>query len=437
MLLAGGLLVTGCSGSRRPTIQSEDYDSYGSAKKHLREILERRAKALMEKDEKGYLADLDQANTKLIQHEKFIFDNLRQFDLAEIRFITDRTVEVSEGEGGDVRFRPVIRITKLTADAGPGDVAPAETFLYTLREKNGRFVVTEIVGATRKNYKKLHLDGPLAYAPWNTDKLHVVKVGKKVWLVGDESVTDLDRYAAVTEKELRLVERLWGDRLSYPGHVLFFTRDVANVKQWFDFGASETFVPGILGFQARELGVQKNGMIYGNEYAASRIVVNLRGHQAFGSDPALTIRHELTHAVTARATLTIGGDYNPPTWAIEGFARYTETIGSAATAARIRSVVADGVRAGKFHGTTPASKAFYGRDIDYNYCLGSTVFSLAERLKGLAAAVELYARIIEHPDSLDVPFMRLPVFNGISKDVLGMSAASFRSRWDSFVRNGA
>ncbi len=285
VLLAGGLLVTGCSDSRRPTIQSEDYDSYGSNKKHLREILERRAKALMDKDEKGYLADLDQANTKLVQREKFIFDNLRQFDLAEIRFITDRATERSEGEGGDIQFRPVIRITKLTADAGPGDVAPAETFLYTLREKSGRFVVTDIIGATRKNYKKLHLDGPLAYAPWNTDKLHVVKVGKKVWLVGDESVTDLDRYAAVTEKELRLVEGMWGDRLSYPGHVLFFTRDLANVKQWFDFGAAENFLPDILGFQARELGVQKNGMVYGNEYAASRVVVNLRGHQRSAATP--------------------------------------------------------------------------------------------------------------------------------------------------------
>ncbi|GIH72462.1 hypothetical protein [Sphaerimonospora thailandensis] len=435
-LLAGGLLVTGCSGYRRPTIQSEDYDSAGSDKKHLREILERRAKALMDKDEKGYLADLDQSNKKLVQHEKLIFDNLRQFDLAEIRFITERAIENTDDDG-DVQFAPVIRITKFTADAGPGDVAPAETFLYRLRKKNDKFVVTGIIGATRKNYKKLHLDGPLAYGPWNTDKLHVVKVGKKVWLVGDKSVTDLDRYAAVTERELRLVENLWGDRLTYPGYILFFTRDMANLKQWFDYGAADDFDPSILGLQWGLLGVQKNGTVYGREYAASRIVVNLKGHQAY-SDPAMTIRHELTHAVTARASLTIGGDYTPPTWAIEGFARYTETMGNAASAARIRSAVATGVRAGKFRGTTPASKNFYdfGGDIDFNYCLGSTVFSLAERLKGRAAAVELYYRIIQHPDSLDMPFMRLPVFDGISRDVLGMSSDAFRSRWNTFVRNG-
>ncbi|MEU8175663.1 hypothetical protein AB0C14_22530 [Microbispora hainanensis] len=436
VLLTGGLLVAGCGSPPRPTIESEDYEASGSNGKRLREILDRRATALMKRDEKGYLADLDPSNATLIRREKALFGNLRQFELEEVRFIDERAVERKE-KNGDLRFAPLIRITKLTADAGPGDIAPAETFSYRLREKGGSLVVADIAGATRNNREKLGLDGPLANAPWNTDALHVQKVGGKVWLVGDKSVNDLDRYAAVTERELALVERLWGRRLSYPGHVLFFTRDPANFRQWFDLGTGGDFNPDNLGYQIRTLGVKKDGHTFAGEFAASRIVVNLRSHQSHDAPPNLTIRHELAHAVSARLTMTMSlNDFGPPLWAVEGFARWTETIGSPAQAALIRNVVANGVRAGRFRGTVPDSRTFYGRDIDFNYCLGSTVFSLAERLKGRDAAVELYASIIQHPDSLDMPFIELPVFEGISKRVLGMSAGAFRSRWVSFVRNG-
>lgn len=202
----------------------------------------------------------------------------------------------------------MIRISKLTADAGPGDIAPAESFLYRLAKKGDRLVVTDIVRATRENQEELAIDGPAAEAPWHTDRLHVEKVGEKVWLVGDRSVTDLDRYAAVTAQELDLVEGLWGDRITFPGHVLFFTRDPGNFAKWFGLGHSSTFNPENLGYQIRELGVRKDGLLYRNEYAASRIVVNLRNHQAGGGSPRLTIRHELAHAVSARATMTSLGE---------------------------------------------------------------------------------------------------------------------------------
>lgn len=180
-------------------------------------------------------------------------------------------------------------------------------------------------------------------------------------------------------------------------------------------------------------GVQKNGLEYQNEYAASRIVVNLLDQQ--DASPRFTIRHELTHAVTARATMTDYGDWGPPIWAIEGFARYVETVGAPARAAEIRAQVAAGVQAGKFRGAPPSRKDFYGEDIHFNYALGSSVFSLAERLKGRDAAVELYARIIERPDSGS--FFDLPIFDGMCKDVLGISADAFKRRWAGFVRNGA
>ncbi|TDE29538.1 hypothetical protein E1295_41700 [Nonomuraea mesophila] len=315
---------------------------------------------------------------------------------------------------------------KLTADAGPGDIAPAESFVYRMKDD----LVTDITRVTLENPSG---GAPPAEAPWHTDALKVVQVGEKVWLAGDRSAGDLGRYAAAAERELRLLEELWGERLTYPGHVLFFTRDAANYRQWFGLGAADTFDPDIPGVQVPLQGVGKNGRLYQGEYAASRIVVNLRNHQ--GTDPASTIRHELAHAVTARATMTGLGELGPPTWAIEGFARYTETIGRPARAAQVRAGLAAGVRAGRFRGAPPSNKDFYGRDAAFNYDLGSSVFSLAERLKGREAAVELYARVIERP-STGASFFESPIFDRMAEDVLGLSASAFRDRWAASVRNG-
>lgn len=434
LLAAGGLFVAGCE-RERPVIESEDYvDSASSMRNRLRDILDRQAQAVLDRDEEAYLADLDQSNQQLIEQEKRVFANVRQFDFADFRHILDQTSEEKQDDGTTV-FRPVIRVIKLTADEGPGDVAPAEMFLYRVREQDDKLVVTEIVGATEDNHESLNLTEPFAEAPWYTDRLRVVNVNGKVWLVGDETVDDLDDYAAVAERELAVVEDLWGDRTKFPGHVLFFTRDRSNFHDWFGVGRTETFDPDVLGLQIPLLGVRKDGILYRDQFVASRIVVNLASIEAKNTEPRITIRHELTHAVTARAELTVGFT-RPPIWAIEGFARYSETVGNPERANWILAIVADGVRAGKFTGEPPASKGFY-EDSGFNYCLGASVFILAERLKGRDAAVELYASIIKRPDPLDVSFFDLPIFDGIARRVLGMSGDAFQSRWASFVRSGA
>ncbi|MDQ7908253.1 hypothetical protein RB614_27375 [Phytohabitans sp. ZYX-F-186] len=435
VLLAGGLLLTGCGGPEKPVIQSADYEGSASGLSRIRPILERRAKALADEDEEAYLADLDPSNKDLIEREKLVFANLRQFEFAEIRYVLNGMHE--RPDKGGSWFSPVVRIAKLTADAGPGDIAPGESFLYWLTRTGDRNVIGDIVRTTMQNREELGITGPRADAPWNTDKLRVLKVGEAVWLVGDESVTDLDEFGAVTNQELATVKKLWGGRESFPGNVLFFSRKKESVLRWFGISGTDNVVRQALGFQIPQLGVRKDGQTYTGKYAASRILVNLASIEAGKNEPWATIRHELTHAVTARASLAGYSDTaQPARWVVEGFARYSETIDQPSRAALIRGNVADGVRAGKFRGTTPFSDAFYGKDAGFNYALGSTVFSLAERLKGRDAAAELYARLVQRVDSADRSILELPVFEGISADVLGMSSDSFRSRWKSYVQNG-
>jgi hypothetical protein len=87
-VLLVGLLVAGC-GSARPTIDSLDDEgqSGGPTKQDLQRILDRRAEAVRHRDEAAFLADLDQSNKELVQHEKMVFANLRQLQFSDFHYI--------------------------------------------------------------------------------------------------------------------------------------------------------------------------------------------------------------------------------------------------------------------------------------------------------------------------------------------------------------
>jgi hypothetical protein len=95
------------------------------------------------------------------------------------------------------------------------------------------------------------------------------------------------------------------------------------------------------------------------------------------------------------------------------------------------------VAAASFKGRLPLTPKFYGKDIQYNYAAGSTVFDFVERDKGREAAVEFYEGVIQYNDGDGDPLDGTPIFNTICNRVLKMSATDFKQRWASFVRTGA
>ncbi|WP_214416800.1 hypothetical protein [Sphaerisporangium fuscum] len=120
--LGGLLAVGGCTTPARPTFGSTDErgsDEPGT--QELQAILDRRAKAVRDKNEQAFLADLDASNTRLVRQEKLLFANLTQFELRDFHFITERIIGAAGG-GNTYTFTPVIAVTQLTADVGPGGV---------------------------------------------------------------------------------------------------------------------------------------------------------------------------------------------------------------------------------------------------------------------------------------------------------------------------
>src|SRR5690606_6985690 len=210
---------------------------------------------------------------------------------------------------------------QLTADEGPGGVAPASSFRISAVQRDGKLVITDMTGLSGTDADEPGMSGLPAHAPWHLTPL-TVKHSDNVCLIGDSSVSDLDRYAAVAGAEAKFVEKLWGDRLRFPGHVLFLTRDEGTFRTWFGAGESDERVEG---FQFPQYGVRQTGEMYTEQYAGSRMVVNLKRIESFGDDPRLVMRHELAHAVTARVTSPVGRaawlGHGPPRSAYAGLRR--------------------------------------------------------------------------------------------------------------------
>lgn len=154
--------------------------------KDLQAILDERARAQMEGDEEGYLAALDPSNERLIKRGRMVFADFQQFPLDDVRFVgpADGVGWAPLVEQVDaLRVAPVIKVVKLTANAGPdGVLGPGESFEYVVARRQDSWVVTDIVPLTTPELKRReHGDGepgaPLlgpevvpANAPWNRDR---------------------------------------------------------------------------------------------------------------------------------------------------------------------------------------------------------------------------------------------------------------------------
>jgi hypothetical protein len=454
---AAGLLVAGCRPSEsnqspdEPLMEVLDDGATAGpvTLAELQELLDRRAEAQRQGDEDAYLADLDPDNAKLIQREQLVFGNVRQFEPDDVRFVLGEGVSSQLAYEATlakdkVRIAGIIKVIRLATDAGPeGVLGPGEVFEYELTRRDGGIVVTDIVPLTRNALTKgeqgaslVGLEALPANAPWNSDVLTVVRVGN-VWLAADDSVDDLDPIAAVAEAEASGVEQMWGDRARFPGYVFFLTRRKKAVLRWFDFGLSG--LSGFReGFKTDVFGVRANGASYTGQAAGARMVVYLPGTEELGWSTSRTIRHELVHAVTARAEGTGDGDVwliGPASWAVEGFATYIETRGDAGLEQQDRALAADG-----FDGTLPNTKGFQkgsATRISTNYALGSTVFSFVEQVHSFETAIDFFEEVVDYGDNLfnsGEAFVDTPAFDGICQRILDMDRDEFFEQWAAYVR---
>jgi hypothetical protein len=215
------LLLVACG--RTTTIDSENVQTDAPSSQDLQQILDRRAQAVLHPSEHEFLADLDSANQRLVDHERLRFANLKQFKFSSFRFILDRVpIAVRKsGQKDTFKFDPVLEGEQLVTDSGPPGVVPSETFEYDVAKRNGRWLVTDMLPGQDADIE-----------PWDLTPLKVINMGN-VWLAADDSVSDLGAYASAAHVQAAKVESIWGSRPRFPGYVLFFSRNPGNLRAWF------------------------------------------------------------------------------------------------------------------------------------------------------------------------------------------------------------
>jgi len=367
------------------------------------DMLDRRTQALRTGDETRFLADLDPKQPDLLQRERMLFANLRQFQFSEIRlhqfFPPDiaKPIDLQDGKAVEVGVLLSYRL------AGIDTGGTQDGFDYTIVPRNGRPVVTKIdinaLGSDSNN------------VPWELVPLRVARSGN-VSVAADDTAGDPAALAGAIGAADQQVRRLWGSRPAAPGTLVFASADPTRTRSWFFAGLAATIETSA--FVSRVRAADEHGIISGDVIGGRMILTT--GRIPADQIPG-TYRHELAHAISAPLSMF---KPEPPPWATEGYASWVEDPNNKVRLDYVRNAV----KQGTFTGRLPDNATFYElARIHLDYGLGLTVFRFIAGKWGAERASDVYADVLSGK-SLDAATTR----------VLAIDQATFLQQWVAYVR---
>jgi hypothetical protein len=343
-----------------------------------RALLARHARALLRRDEPGYLADVAPAARPA---QRAVFEHLAAVPLAAWSYQDPG----GPGEDGVVRAHLAYKLRGFDTSAVRADVT------VTLVASGGRWRISR----ETVNPAQLWQQGTVRVAR-GTDAL-VLGTGKAA----------LGSYATEAARAVRTVSGLWGA-----------TRVVVEVP------SSLAAMAALLGAKPadyRNIAAVTTGEVGGTGHPPSdRVIVNpaaYAGLSAFGRQAVLT--HETTHVATRPFTTA-----RTPLWLSEGAADFTAYLGSGRTAPQLAPELAGDVHDGRVPAALPTDAAFT-----------TTAGGLAQAYEGAWLACRMIATAWG-TDRLTALY-RAAGREGAAKalrSVLGVSEAEFTARWRTYVR---
>ncbi|MEW1721312.1 hypothetical protein [Streptomyces sp. NPDC093109] len=370
----------------------------GTATDAIRRLLDRRAAAVLDRDEAACLAVLDPRADALRATVRAEFANLAELPLRSWSYhLTDvrRT-----GARATVRAELRYRITGY-------DTAPVATpRALTLAERDGRWYVTG---------DKAGAGG--AEQLWQQGRVRAVTGARSLVLGVGQDERLLRRIAATADRAVPAVDGAWPD--SWARRVVLLVP------------ASRRAMAALLG--AAEDGYRSIAAVTTGETGgtgatpADRIIVN---PDAYGelSDlgQGVVLTHETTHVATRAATTPA-----TPTWLSEGFADHVAYRSTGLTAARIAPELRRAVRRDEAPAALPPDTDFaFSGDADRlarAYESGWLACELIADRWDERTLTAFYRTVGAHPG-------RAGAVARAARDVLGTTEAEFTARWRDYVR---
>jgi hypothetical protein len=393
----------------------------------IRQLLDRRAKAVRGRDRAAFLADVDHADQGFLHDQTVEYDNLVTLRLADFRLTLDPETGFDQllvpfaARAGNPQHAhaPGVRLQYRIAGLDDRDVAVP--WVPIVNRSGGRWLVAGEVragaaGVSGREVTTPDLPQEAGGEAWQGDRITVIRTTDLVIVVsaGDRgSATKLRELAEPALDRVRAVRRG-----GWPGKVLVVAvRDRAVFDAYFAQSTDRATTVAAITVPSYADVVAWQSRGGRPAYVASRVIFNAK---TLAQD-ASVVAHDLTHEFTHVAMGAVTGP-NTPLWLVEGFAEYvaykTEQVDPAAVR---RSLRGTSTRSG-----LPADDHFYA---DWrNYLLSWLACRYAAAHNGEAKLVQLYAAF--HTAAGPVAATEL---EQVMHPLFGMSLAEFTAGWQAYV----
>ncbi|MFC4858443.1 hypothetical protein ACFPCV_33525 [Actinophytocola glycyrrhizae] len=381
------------------------------------DLLNRRAKALLDHDEQAFLATLDpRADEAFLSTQRRLFTNLAgvPFDEWSYRLRADDALDVSKVPD------------RFTSSASDELWAPAVDLRYALR--GGDVVPTErpmgYLFARHADEWYLRSDTALDSlgrrtwrGPWDFAPCVVTTTEHGIVLSHPGSQPMVDRLVRELDPSVRAVSELWPTRWSQ--RVTVMLPDTSGEMRALvgpDFPVESVVAVAV----ADRVNNRTRAV------AGQRVVLSPDGVRGLSiASLRVVLRHEITH-LAARAD-TVDGS---PTWLLEGFADYVGYRDSGVTLAEGAPDLAKQVREDGPPAALPEDRAFRSRDsdLDLAYQQSWSIARYVADTHGEKALIAVYRELAA------AGAVSATETDRMLRDVLGVDRAALVRGWQSYLR---
>jgi hypothetical protein len=382
----------------------------------VRDLLRRRAAALLDRDREAFLATVDPSATAFAARQAALFDALAEVPLATWYYEIDGTrtqrpsAELDARYGADAWWAPEIglRYTLAGFDEAPTYARHVLTFV----ERGGRWLLAaddDFAGRGQRTTRAMWDSGPVA----------VVRGERSLVLGRPDARRLLTSLAAAVDAAIPRVSRVWGS--DWAEQVVLLVP--GSQEELGELLGGRSDLSQIAAVATAEM-LDRGGSV---TPVGDRVILNPPNFADLGAvGRQVVLTHEVAHVATRRAS---GPDM--PAWLAEGLADY---IGyreaEVALSVAAREVRAD-VRAGRSPPALPADSDFAGGNpaLAQAYEQSWLAVSLLVETYGEQAVLRFYRAVgadrdVPGPQAVERAFAR----------ELGTTTAEFTASWQQYLQ---
>lgn len=373
----------------------------------VRELLDRRATALLRRDRAGWLAAVDPAARVLRTRQAALYANIAAVPLGGWRYEVEPEHEAGRPERVGERW--TVRVTLHYSLRGVDPAPTARPLLLTLAPRGGRWLIAadDAVAA----------DGTRTWrGPWEHGPMVVRRGRSSLVLAHPANAHRLSTFTAGVDAAVPRVRAVVGG--PWHGQVAVLIPD--DQREMAALVGERLALGKIAAVAVADTVDPSSGQARGQ-----RVVVNPANLDRLGSlGRRVVLRHEVAHIATRGFT-----GPGTPIWLVEGLADWVGYLDSGLSARLVGDELRGQVRAGRWPGRLPTPADFRGDSprlaIAYEEAW-SACRLIAERA-GPAGLLRLYRAVGTAGDPAAAVETQL-------RRVLGMGSAEFVAEWRRSVR---